>query len=146
LDQNAALASPPAASSIACLPKQVGCLAPSFGQPSRLAHQLAGTTLQDLVFSHADDVVDFREIQQRGPGKPAIQPPRMRALGKEIRSLSIIRSMWYLLARKSLSSDGNACGKAFSITTRALAPSFFTLVRALSGLGQAWVGLRRSSH
>jgi hypothetical protein len=31
-------------------------------------------------------------------------------------------------------SDGNACGKAISITTKALAPSFFTPLRAFSGL------------
>jgi hypothetical protein len=43
--------------------------------------------------------------------------------------------VWYLLACRSLSSDGNACGKAISITTRAPAPSYLTRVRALSGLG-----------
>ena len=47
--------------------------------------------------------------------------------------------MWHLLARKSLSSDGNACGKAISITTEALAPSFLALLRALSGLASAVV-------
>jgi hypothetical protein len=42
--------------------------------------------------------------------------------------------VWYLLARKSLLSDGNACGKAISITTEALALSFFTTFHAFSGL------------
>ncbi|MGC8520045.1 MAG: hypothetical protein ACP5P4_16240, partial [Steroidobacteraceae bacterium] len=42
--------------------------------------------------------------------------------------------VWYLLACKSLLSDGNACCKAISITTKALAPSFFTPFHAFSGL------------
>jgi Ca2+-binding RTX toxin-like protein len=84
-DQNAPLATLPTFSGVPRLSKNVCGLASAFGEPACPSHHPLGAALQNLVFSHSDDVVDVRcrqEIQQHGSGKPSIQPHEDARPGK----------------------------------------------------------------
>ena len=85
-DQHAPLAALSVLGCGAGLAEHVRALTATFRVPSLRGHPSRGTTHQELVFRHADDVVDFRlifrTIQQRRAAKPAVEPHEDACLGE----------------------------------------------------------------